>query len=92
MVLLIIIGISIVQFGLYYLIKKYRIRFPKLIILLTLLLCYFFVFPEFFYPKQEVNEIDCGMPTLGIILAFWFFGTIAGIATHVIWVMKFKNT
>ena len=92
MILLFIIAISLVQFGLYYLNNKYKTKLPNFIILLTLLICYFFVFPKFFYPEPRTDGINCGMPILGITLGFWIFGTIAGIATHIIWKIKKRKS
>lgn len=94
MILLYIFGISLIQFGLYYLNKKYKAKLPNFVILLILLVCYFFVFPKFFYPESVTGGINCGMPILGITLGFWIFGTIAGITTHFIWKLttrKYKN-
>jgi hypothetical protein len=42
------------------------------------------VFPKFFYPEPSTDGINCGMPILGITFGFWIFGTIAGIATHIL--------
>jgi hypothetical protein len=56
-----------------------------------LLICYFLVFPKFFYPKPRTDGINCGMPALGITLGFWIFGTIAGITTHIIWYITNKK-
>jgi Na+-driven multidrug efflux pump len=88
MILIFIIGISLVQFGLYYLNEKQKTKFPSFIILAVLLICCFFVFPRFFYPEPDPDGINCGMPILGITLGFWIFGTIAGIVTHVVWKLK----
>lgn len=88
MILLFIIGISLVQFALYYLNWKYKTILPDFVILLILLACYFFVFPKFFYPEPKPDRINCLIPTLGITLEFWFFGTISGVVTHIIWSIK----
>ncbi|MCF6297698.1 MAG: hypothetical protein L3J08_06900 [Flavobacteriaceae bacterium] len=91
MILLFILGISFVQFALYYINSKYKNKLPNFIILLILLICYFFVFPRFFYPEPRTDGINCGMPILGITFGFWIFGTIAGITTHIIWRIKNKK-
>ncbi|MGV6832050.1 MAG: hypothetical protein ACWA5P_10895 [bacterium] len=91
MILLFIIAISLVQFGLYYLDKKYKIKLPSYIILLTFLASYFFVFPKLFYPELNRDGINCGMPILGITFGFWIFGSIAAITTHIIWKVKNKK-
>ncbi|WP_435261848.1 hypothetical protein [Tenacibaculum sp. nBUS_03] len=93
MTIVLLIGISFVQFGLYYLNRKYGQKIPEFLILLTFLICYFLVIPRFFYPEPRPDGINCGMPVLGITLGFWIFGTIAGIATHIIWkIIKYKST
>ena len=91
MILLFILGISLVQFALYYLNSKYKTELPNFVILLILLICYFLVFPQLFYPEPRTDGINCGMPILGITIGFWIFGTIAGIATHIIWNIKQKK-
>lgn len=92
MILLFIIGISFIQFGLYFLNKKYKTELPNLIILLILLICYVLVFPKFFYPEPRKDGINCRMPILGITLGFLIFGTIAGITTHIIWNLKNRKS
>lgn len=95
MILLFILGISVVQLAMYFLNDKYKTKLPNFVILLILLICYFLVFPGLFYPEPSPDGINCGLPILGITLAFWIFGTIAGIGTHIIWKVrpgKSKNT
>ncbi|MDT0648416.1 hypothetical protein RM545_17120 [Zunongwangia sp. F260] len=82
MILLFIIAISFVQFGLYYLNRKYKTKLPNFVILVIILICYFFVFPGFFYPEPKTDGINCGLPIFGITFAFWIFGTIAALITH----------
>lgn len=84
MILLFILGISIIQLVLYVINNKYKTKFPNYIILLIILGCNFFVFPSLFYPEPRTDGINCGMPILAIAIAFWVFGTIAGIVTHFI--------
>jgi len=92
MILLFIIGVSLLQFGLYYGNDKYKTKLPNYIILLALLSCYFFVFPRLFYPETRTDDINCGMPILGITFGFWIFGTIAGLTTHLIWKLKKRKS
>lgn len=88
MILLFIIFISFVRLLLYYFIEKYSLKFPKPILLVLVLIGYYFVFPQYFMPEPKGDGINCGMPAMGILLGFWVFGTIAGIATHIIWIIK----
>ncbi len=88
MILIFIIGISIVQFGLYFLNAKYKTKMPNFVILLILLTGHFFVFPKLFYPEPRTDGINCGMPMLGVTLGFWIFGTLSGIVVHIIWKLK----
>ncbi|CAL2103654.1 conserved hypothetical protein [Tenacibaculum sp. 190130A14a] len=87
MIIPLLIGFSLIQLGLYHLNRKYGQKVPELLILLTFLVCYFLVIPRFFYPDPRPDGINCAMPTLGITLAFWIFGTIAGFLTHAIWII-----
>ncbi len=91
MILLFIFGISIIQFGVYFLIDKYKINLPNFLILLIILIGYFFAFPRLFYPEPRTDRINCGIPLLGITLGFWIFGTIAGVATQMIWKLKTRK-
>ena len=88
MILLFITGISLLQLFLYYLNDKYKTKLSNFIILLIILIGYLFVFPQFFYPEPRKDGINCGMPILAITLAFWIFGTFAGVTTHLIWKIK----
>ncbi len=90
MILLFIFGVSLIQIGLYYLNDKYKTGIPNFLILLVLLLGNFFVFPKLFYPEPRTDGIHCGMPILGILFAFWTFGTITLVAIHIFWRIK-KN-
>ncbi|PCJ95363.1 MAG: hypothetical protein COA50_09155 [Flavobacteriaceae bacterium] len=92
MILFFLIVISLLQFALYFLNNKYKNKVPDFVIFLLVLACYFFIFPRLFYPEPRTDGINCGMPILGIILGFWIFGTIAGIATHLIWKLKKRKT
>ena len=86
MILFFIIGISLIQFGLYYLNIKYRTKLPNFILLFGILACHYFVFPELFYPDTKTIRINCGLPIFGINIAFWILGTIAVFLTHFVWI------
>jgi hypothetical protein len=84
-------AISIVQFGTYFLIDKYKLEIPTIIIFAIILLGHFFVFPQFFMPAPKTNNDTCGMPVLGVFLGFWIFGTITGLITHLVWMIKLQK-
>ncbi len=88
MILLCIIFVSFLQLLLYYLIDKHKLKFPKILIFVLVLIGYYVVFPQYFMPSPKINHINCGMPTLGVFLGFWIFGTIAALMTHIIWMIK----
>lgn len=85
MILLFILGISFIQFTLYYLNTRFKTKLPNFILLLVFLICYIFIFPQFFYPEPRANGINCGLPVFAVTFTFWVFGTIAGLTTHIIW-------
>ena len=93
MILLLILIISLVQLTCYYLIYRYQIKVPNFIILLLVLIGYYLIFPQFFFPEPRKDGINCGMPALGITLAFWVFGTIGALSSHITWIFikKRKN-
>lgn len=90
MILLFILVISLLQLILYYVFATYKISIPAYAILLLMLAGHYMLFPEFFYPIPDPDGINCGMPILGINLAFWIFGTIAALSTHLIWISTIK--
>jgi hypothetical protein len=59
----------------------------KLSILVGLILAHAFIFPPYFFPVIEDDGIRCGMPLLGVTLAFWIFGIPATILTHVTYLL-----
>ena len=93
MILILIFSISTLQFLLYYLnYRKIKKEFLSTIILFGILACYYFILPKMFYPEPRTDGINCGLPILGLTFAFWIFGSIAALITHIIWVIwKFKT-
>jgi len=85
MILPLIILISIFQTGLYLLSDKINLKHGKIIVFLSVLMGHFFVFPRFFHPDPDPNGINCGLPILGITLAFWILGGGATIVVHAIY-------
>jgi hypothetical protein len=90
MILLFIIAASILQLISYYLLDQYTIKVPSYVILILLLVGHLFLFPQFFYPEPNPNGPGCGMPILGITLAFWLFGTVAAVLSHFFWIKVLK--
>jgi ABC-type Co2+ transport system permease subunit len=60
---------------------KYRFGFGKTWILLLLLMGYIFVLPSYFYPESHPVG-NCGLPVMGIALAFWILGCGSALVIH----------
>src|SRR5690349_10193669 len=96
MILLMILFVSFFQVVLYLLLDRTTVKKLKVFVLLLLLACHLFVFPKLFYPKLPPGAV-CGMPIVGVILAFWIFGSLITTLTHVAYLfvtrkkMKFKS-
>ena len=97
MLYLLFLGGSLIQFSLYYFKEKMinlfsnnkEIYVPDFLIFLLFIILYNFVVPSLFYPNQQ-NSIKCGVPILGIHIAFLILGSISTIVTHIIWKLKSK--
>jgi hypothetical protein len=85
MILKLIILLSICQIVLYRLLDKLGFKYGKSMLFLVILIGHFVVFPPYFYPKPNPDRVACGLPVLGVMLAFWIFG--AGVSTiiHVLY-------
>ncbi|HFA52103.1 MAG TPA: hypothetical protein ENJ95_24060 [Bacteroidetes bacterium] len=57
----------------------------KTITFLMVLIGHLFIFPRFFYPEPDPNGINCGMPILGITLAFWIIGGGGTVIIHLLY-------
>lgn len=79
MILKVIAAVSILQ-GIAY---KFNIRYASIVILFSVLALHLFFLPKLFYPKLDPGGVKCGMPILGITLAFWIFGSLAASVTHI---------
>ena len=62
-------------------------KLPQIIAILFLPL-HFFLFPQWFFPEPSPDGINCGLPTLGIVLVFWTFGTLGILITHILWLKR----
>lgn len=83
MILILIILVSIGQLGLYIILDKMNVKYGRVMVFLAVLIGYLFVFPSFFYPELDPKD-NCGLPILGINLAFWIIGGGAAILVHTI--------
>ena len=90
MILLFILAVCALQYGLYLLNESSKPKIPSVLIAILFLPLHFFVFPQLFFPPPRPDGINCGMPQLGVMLAFWVFGTLGVMATHILWTFKRK--
>ncbi len=91
MILYFIIIVSLVQYVIYFINSRYTIKFPDSMLLFFIVIAHFFLFPKLFYPKLDPDEINCGLPMLGVTLSFWVFGTLASCITHMLWKLKNRS-
>ena len=83
--------ISLGQIGLYLVLDNKKIKNRKPIAFATLLLIgHLFILPQFFFPEPDPNGIHCGMPELGITLAFWVIGGGATVLIHALYFLLRK--
>lgn len=87
MILAVIVLILLGQVSLYLLMDRFKIRLGKAFIVVAVLILYFFVLPPCFYPESDPDPdaINCGMPLLGINLAFWIIGGGGALFAHFIY-------
>jgi hypothetical protein len=85
MILKLIILVSMGQIFLYLVLEKLDLKYGKSILFLLILIGHFFIFPQFFYPQPDSNQFNCGLPILGITLAFWVIGGSTTILVHTIY-------
>ena len=93
MILKLMILVSLCQIILYIITDRLKIKYLKIIILFSILFAYFFVLPKYFYPEPSPDGVNCGMPILGVNIAFWVFGTFIAFLSHLVYyyVVKKKN-
>lgn len=91
MILKVIIAVSIIQIVFYAIADWKTLKYGRTIIFTTILIGHFFLLPKLFYPKPEPDGINCGMPILGITLAFWVIGGLTSIIIHTAYSMLFKR-
>jgi|GEM_PF-1469897 len=77
--------------GYTYVIKKQK-PFLKWAILLLILVCHLFVFPKFFYPSYDADQVNCGMPIIAAHILFIIFGIPLTMLTHLFYYLTYgKN-
>lgn len=80
----IILLISFVQALLYLFAAALRFKPARYFILATVLVAYFFILPQYFYPEPKPDRVNCGLPIFAINMGFWIFGSLAATLTHLI--------
>lgn len=71
----------------YILLDKYNFSNWKYLLLIIGLILDFMVLPSYFMPHYKEGEFRCGLPALGITLAFWILGGGSIILTHFVYVV-----
>ena len=84
MIILTIALISIIQLIAYVISFKLKVKMLNIVILISVLICYYTLIPEFFFPEPVDGETNCGLPTMAVNFSFWTFGTISAIGTHIL--------
>lgn len=83
MILVVIGFLTFCQVLLSVVANERRINWLNPVVLLILLTLYIFILPSFFYPPPPPEgKYVCGMPILGITLAFWIFGSGSALITY----------
>lgn len=85
MLILVILFISFIQIGLYWLNLKKGKDGLDLAIILASLYVYGNYINEWFYPQLDEDDWICGNVFIGIDFAVLFYGTISTILTYIIW-------
>ena len=77
----------IIQVCGYILLDLYHLSTWKYLLLAIGLILDFFVLPGYFMPVYKEGEFTCGLPAMGITLAFWILGGGLLIFTHTVYVL-----
>ena len=81
----------VIQVCCYIALDKYHLSKWKYLVLLLGLVLDFIILPEYFMPQYKEGELRCGLPSMGVLLAFWVFGGGSIILTHIIYIIVQKN-
>ncbi|WP_264520650.1 hypothetical protein [Flavobacterium sp. N1994] len=71
----------------YILLDTFNLPRWKYLLLAIGLFLDFFILPDYFMPVYREGQLRCGLPELGIHLAFWIFGCGSIICTHIVYVI-----
>ncbi len=81
MLLQLITAVSFVQFVAGVICIRRGWRSSPTFLFSAAFLSHLLVFPQMFFPPSELTG-GCGMPALGIMLAFWIFGCGSSCLTY----------
>ena len=89
MMFILITTVLVIQTYILYLFRKRETFGLQWVVSIGFLLLYFLLFPELILYTSGVRDQECGIPIVGIYLAFWVFGTAATIVStslgYLIW-------
>lgn len=71
----------------YFIIDRLHLGVWKYLIFAFCLVAQLFILPNYFIQDNPNNEPRCGMPALGITLAFWIFGSGTTIVGHLSYIL-----
>ena len=88
-----ILYLSVLQIILFIFLQKRKKFYIQFSLSILLLLCYFWLLPPFFIPKEKPNAVNCGNVVIGVYFSFWIFGFIANlIVTSIFLLIYFKKS
>jgi membrane protein implicated in regulation of membrane protease activity len=71
----------------YLLLNSLNLPKWKYLLVAIVFVLYMFVLPPYFFPENPGNKAMCGLPAMGITLAFWVCGTVALPVTHMAYLL-----
>ena len=86
MILWTIILISLLQILIYIILDKLGYGKMKWLVFILIIAGNMFVLPELFSPKLPEGP-KCGMPIMGVYLAFWIIGELSAITVHLVYAL-----
>jgi hypothetical protein len=81
----IIVFMLVIQVIGYILLDKYNLSKWKYLVLGIILILNVFILPDYFIPHNPNHKPICGMPAMGITLAFWIIGGGTTLVTHFVY-------
>ena len=88
---LFIIIVAIVQALGYWWLDKNSIRFPKWILLLTLLVGQLLIFPQLLFSALGYGQNGCGMPIFGLLFICVALGGSMNILVHLFFHFNYRR-